>query len=133
MPKKQVTWLGHNIDMSVGKLFITEERIDRLEMALESILNQRERNLYGLVPVKTLASVAGQIISLQNVIGKKVRLMTREIYICILAGASWNAPVMIKTEARVELLFWKDNARSLNASGKKLNKHKDVFRGMLIR
>ena len=52
MPKKQVAWLGHNKDMSVGKLFITEERIDGLEMALESILYQRERNLYGLVPVK---------------------------------------------------------------------------------
>ena len=27
MPKKQVAWLGHKIDMSVGKLFITEERM----------------------------------------------------------------------------------------------------------
>ena len=79
--------------------------------------------MYGLVPVKTLASVVCQItcISLQSVIGKKVRLMTREIYICILARASWNALVMITKEAKVKLLFWKYNARSLNASGKKLN------------
>ena len=106
--KKQVTWLGLNIDMSVGKLFITEARIARLEMALESILYQRERSLYCLVPVKILASLAGQIISLQNVIGQKVRLMTREIYIYIIARASLNAQVMITTEAKVELLLWKD-------------------------
>ena len=31
--------------------------------------------------------------------------MTREIYICILARASGNAPVMIKKEAMAELLF----------------------------
>ena len=35
-----------------------------------------------MVPVITLALVVGQVISLQNVIGKKARLMTREIY-CI--------------------------------------------------
>ena len=35
--------------MSVGKLFITEERIAHLEMALESILYQREKDMYGLV------------------------------------------------------------------------------------
>ena len=36
--KKQVTWPDHNIDISVGKLFVMEERFARLEMALDSIL-----------------------------------------------------------------------------------------------
>lgn len=121
MPNQRVTWLGHNINMSVGKLFITEERIDRLEMAIQSLLYQFERDLYSLIPVRALASVVGQIISLQNVIGKKVRLMTRELYSCILSRASWNAPVLVTDEAKSELLFWKENARSLNASGKNLS------------
>ena len=41
----------------------------------------------------------------------------KQLYICILARASWNAPVMITKEAKEELLFWKENGRNLNASG----------------
>ena len=40
---------------------------------MDSLLYQIERDQYDLIHVKVLASVVGQIISLQNVIGKKVR------------------------------------------------------------
>ena len=36
-----------------------------------------------LVHVKVLASVTGQIICLQSVLGNKVRLRTRELFNCI--------------------------------------------------
>lgn len=65
-----MTWLGHHIDMIPSKLFITEERIMHLEMAIEFILCEADNYQYSLVPVKVLASVVGQIISLQNVVGK---------------------------------------------------------------
>ena len=108
--EQQVTWSGHNIDMSIGKVFIKEERIKRLETAVESLLFQIDKDQYSLVRVKGLASVESQIISLQNVVGKKVRLMSRQMYRCILSRASWNAPVIVTDEARSELLFWKTNA-----------------------
>ena len=109
--------------MSTGKVFITEERIKRLETAIESLLYQTDKDQYSLVHVKRLAPVVGQIISLQNVVGKKVkkvRLMSRQMYRCILLMASWNAPVIVTDEAMSELLFRKTNARSLNGLGKSL-------------
>lgn len=120
-PKQQETLLGHNIDMMIGKLFITEERIDHLEMTIGSLLYRVEKDHYSLVPEKALASVVGQTISLQNVIGNKVRLPTRQMFSCILSRASWEAPVRATGEAKSEVVFWKANARSLNASRKSLN------------
>lgn len=122
-PHQQVIWLGHYLDMIEGKMFITEERISRLERAIDSLIYQIERDLYSLIHVRVLASVIGQIISLQNVIGKKVRLMTREMYSCILSRASWNAPVVVTDKAKAELLFWRKEARILNNSGKTISKY----------
>ena len=121
-PVQQVTWLGHYIDMESGRIFITQDRIKRLEVAIDSLLYQIERDQYDLIHVKVLASIVGQIISLQNVIGKKVRLLTRQMYGCILSRASWNAPVIVKEGAKSELLFWRNHARSLNAEGKSLDR-----------
>ena len=121
IPEQQAIWLSHKTDMSIGKLFITEERIDRVVTTIKSLLYQVEKDRYSLIPVKALELVVGQIISMQNVIGKKVRLLTRQIYSCILSRASWNAPVRVTDEAKSELLFWKANVRSLNALGKSLS------------
>lgn len=73
IPEQQVTWLGNIIDMISGTLFITGERIMLLEMAKETLLYQVDKDQYSLVPVKVLASFVGQIFSLQNVVGEKVR------------------------------------------------------------
>ena len=88
------------------------------------LLFQIDRDQYSLIHVRVLASVVGQIISLQNVIGKIVRLMTRQMYRCILSRASWNAPVMVTDDARSELQFWKANVRRLNSAGKSLDRKK---------
>ena len=122
VPVQQVTWLGYFIDMIINKIYVTEERIQRLEMAIDSVLYQTDRDRYSLIHVRALASVVGQIISLQNVIGKKVSLKTRQMYRCILSRASWNAPVIVSEEAKAELIFWRRNARDLNSIGKCLDK-----------
>ena len=57
--------------MSEGKVYITEERIRRLEVGIDLLLYQVKKDLYSLVHVRVLASVFGQIISLQHVIGQK--------------------------------------------------------------
>ena len=119
-PTRQAVWLGYYIDMHEARLYITEERIKRLEIFIDSVLSQIEKDQYSLIHVKVLASVVGQIISLQHVIGKKVRLLTRQMYKCILSRASWNAPVFVSEAAKSELLFWKTNARGLNDKGKSL-------------
>ncbi|XP_053379933.1 uncharacterized protein LOC123555791 isoform X1 [Mercenaria mercenaria] len=119
-PTRNVVWLGHVIDMNKNLLFITEERIRILEIKIKSLVLQIRLDKCGIVPVRFLASVAGQIISMQSVIGNKVRLYTRELFKCINARASWNAPVRVSEQAVGELLYWKEKARSLNEKGKDL-------------
>ena len=120
-PVQQAVWLGHYIDMKEAKLYIMEERIKSLEIAIDSLIYQIERDQYGIIHVKVLASVVGQIISLQHVQGKMVRLLTRQMYKCILSRASWRAPVFVTEEAKSELMFWRMNARGINDKGKSLD------------
>ena len=55
-----------------------------------------------------------------NIFPNKVRLRTRELFSCISAGASWNAPF---TDAAISVLeYWKFNVVSLNSTGKRLKK-----------
>ena len=125
VPSRQVTWLGHMIDMEKNLLFISDERIKRLLAKLDSVLYQVRSDQYNVISVRVVASVTGQIISLQSVIGNKVRLRTRELFKCISARASWNAPVRVSETALSELEFWKANLNSLNKEGKPL-KEKEV-------
>ena len=73
-----------------------------------------------LVHVKVLASVTGQIISLQSVLWNNVRLRTRDLFKCINARASWNAPVLVSKLAISELEYWNTNVVNLNLMGKSL-------------
>ena len=113
------------IDMEKNLLFISDERIKRLLAKLDSVLYQVRSDQYNVISVRVVASVTGQIISLQSVIGNKVRLRTRELFKCISARASWNAPVRVSETALSELEFWKANLNSLNKEGKPL-KEKEV-------
>ena len=74
-----------------------------------------------LVRVRALASVVGQIISMQVVFGKLVCLRTRALYECIISRASWKALVMVTADALCELKFWKSNMKELNRIGRPLS------------
>ena len=121
VPCKIGTWLGYVLDYEQGRFFASDERIIMLEKAIESVMYQVRRYKYMLLNVRTLASLVGRIISLQFVLGNIVRLRTREMYNCILARASWNAPVIITERAMDELIFWKHNVRLMNNKGKDLD------------
>ena len=89
-------------------------------MALDSCISQIQKDQYDLLPVRFLASVVGQIISLQTVLGKCVSMKTRYLYKCILTRASWNSPVQVRCQAMEELVFWRENVEQMNACGKSL-------------
>lgn len=69
-----------------------------------------------VIHVKVLAGIVGQIVSLQSVLGKIVCRMTRHMHNCILARASWNAPIKVTNDAMLEIDFWLQNVRTLNNS-----------------
>jgi hypothetical protein len=117
-PSRMTNWLGHFWDFNSNRLCISTERINRLEATLQSVLFQISGDKLDLIPVRFLASVVGQIISLQSVLGKLVSLRTRYLHKCILSRASWNAFVKVSTHAIDELRFWLGNARVLNREGR---------------
>lgn len=125
MPVTKLPWLGYLLDMAMGKLFVTDERISRLEIAIESFLYQMKVSGSSVMKVRFIASLVGQIISLQTVVGKLVSMRTRALYWCILSRASWNAPVVVTSEAIEELEFWLKNARALNMKGRFLEENID--------
>ena len=55
--------------------------------------------------MRALASVVGQIISMQPVFGKLVWLRTRALHECIISRASWEAQVLVTEDALRELKF----------------------------
>lgn len=118
IPTKVQIWLGYVIDMTQGTLFVTQDRVDRAEQSIESIINCLSKNRF--IKVRTLASVTGQIISMQTVFGKLVCLKTRAMHECIISRASWDAPVFVTDDALSEFHFWKINLRRLNGKGSPL-------------
>ena len=119
-PAQVCTWLGYVWNFIEGQLYATEERICRLESSLNSLIFQLGYQQTNLIPVRYLACVVGQIISLQNAIGKVVRMKTRFLYKCMLHRASWNSLVPVDDDALGEITFWRDNARVLNDRGMRI-------------
>jgi hypothetical protein len=51
---------------------------------------------------------------MKSVIGSVVSLRSRAMYACINQRASWNAPVIVTSEALSEMIFWKENIKDMN-------------------
>ena len=66
------------------------------------------------VPVKQLASIVGQIISLEMAVGNVVRLMTRSAYTLINSCFSWQERIELDSLTRSEFEFWQHNLSHLN-------------------
>ena len=122
-PSLQITWLGYFICMKSGKFYISSERIERIEKTIQSMLLQLSKQQYQILPAKFAASAVGQIISAQLVIGKVVRLKTRELYKCIDSRLSWKHAVYISEKALLELQFWLSNIRALNSKGQDIKEN----------
>jgi hypothetical protein len=71
LPKRKVDWLGYSIDFELNKVFIQGCRIEKLEQSLKKTLDIVLKDKCRLIQARLLASVIGQIISLQFVLGRK--------------------------------------------------------------
>ena len=98
--------------MLVGKIYITKERIKKLEFSIDSVISVIANSKMPLVKVRFIACIIGQIISMQTVLGKIVQLKTREMYKYIMSRVSWKAPIMLAIEAVRELEYWRANVSS---------------------
>ena len=130
VPKQSAVWLGHVFCFAENRLRLSDERIGRLEKHIDSILFEILHDSYPIIHVRTLASVIGQIISLQSVLGKYVSLRTPNLYNCISARISWNSLIRVSQVAIGELKYWRKSARKLNSRGRSLW-HKPVIEAIV--
>ncbi len=65
--------------------------------------------------VKDLASVVGQVISLEMAVGNVVNLMTRSAYSLINNCSSWHDKVQLDSATKLEFNFWLNNISKLNS------------------
>ena len=66
------------------------------------------------VHVKSVASVAGQIISLSSCVGSVTRIMTRHLFSAVNSAFSWDSEVFLSDDSISEINFWANNVSSLN-------------------
>ena len=128
VPSQVIVWMGYVWNSVSGTIQVTNERICRTESLLNELITEvTDGNV--ILPVRKIARIIGQLISMQSAVGHLVRLRTRSLYICVQTRASWDAPVMVSSEALGELIFWKENLRSLNESSftDELDIEKSIF------
>ena len=76
-PAKTFTWLGISVNLNKGCLYVSEERISNLRETIEYIKNDP------YISARTLAKLAGKLISTEFVLEDITQLKTRFIYQCI--------------------------------------------------
>ena len=106
-PVQIITWLGTVLDTTQGFISVTEQRISKLKVNIDSVLKGDSV----IVNVRSLATVVSQIISLTPCMGGVTRIMTRSLYAVVNTKVSWNSTVVLTKEACSELMFLESECR----------------------
>lgn len=102
--------LGLTIDFrDKGTFEVPQDRWDRLQA---DILNLRQKAAGNRrVPVRLVARITGQIISMGLALGNISRLFTRGLYADIDRALTWSADIILSETATQELSFWSETTR----------------------
>ena len=112
-PRQGARWLGLDWDAVKSTVSVTLQRMNRALELLDLLIT---RSQYGkaLISVRLVVAMVGQLLSMQCVMGKVVRLHSRFLYKCISERISWNSAMVLDKFALDELDFWKKNLSKLN-------------------
>ncbi|XP_068738599.1 uncharacterized protein [Montipora capricornis] len=113
-PVQVLTWLGVVLNTIDGSVQATDERIVKLTSDLGSLQALSSQQSVCKVHVKSVASVAGQIISLSSCVGSVTRIMTRHLFSVVNSALSWDSEVFLSEDSISEINFWANNVDSLN-------------------
>jgi len=95
-----------------GTMLIPDRRIckalDTISVIFHAIKVHRR------VPVRKLASIVGQIISMSLVLGHLSQIMTRYISFDILSATHWDAYVSVSEDSIEQLRFWQSHLKLVN-------------------
>ena len=113
-PVQIITWLGVILNTIEGTVKATAERIAKLSSDLVFLQSLSSQQSLRQVHVKSVASLAGQIISLSSCVGSVARIMTRHLFSVVNSALSWDSEVFLSDDAVAEINFWAANVDSLN-------------------
>jgi hypothetical protein len=117
-PVQELEFLGYEVNtVNVPTFTVPQSRLDKLVGCLLKLSSAGREP----VPVRKVASVAGQILSMSLALSP-ARLFTRAMYRvvdtinrCDLPGG-WNASVVLSTEATAEVAFWLEGLSKWNGT-----------------
>ena len=107
-PVQILEWLGVVLNSKEFIVYIPERRVQKALSTIHYLVETRR------VPVKTVASFVGQIISMSVVFGPLTQIMTRYLSIDVLRARTWSAFISLLGESRQQLLFWQNALVSAN-------------------
>ena len=108
VPAPVLDWLGFTIDLFLGLLFVPGKK---LKCVLSDIHSLLEANC---ASARELSALAGRINSFNLAVGNVTTSMTKFINMAIVLRSSWDSKFPLPASVKEELVFWKDNVRSLN-------------------
>ena len=106
-------WTGFVWDIVGFKLWVTEEKLVRVEVLLEELLKKRSE----MIGVRELAKVPGVIGSFTLAMENVARSYTKGILtqVAEMAGrAGWESCGLMERRVVEQIVFWKKNLRRLN-------------------
>ena len=114
-PSQLGKWLGFEIDTTKMMFFVPVEKINALDNLINLVINLEFTN------AKTVARIAGRLISMSDGIGPLTRLFTRQMYRFIDERKGWYENRPVDNSLLSEFLFWNKNLRTLNGFHIKTN------------
>lgn len=116
-PVQCLEFLGCNLNSAQGIISIPERRVSKAQNTISGLLY--DHKLHRRVPVRKVASIVGQIISMSIVMGHISQIMTRNLSRDILMAFSWDVYIPLTQESIDQLSFWETHLGKLNV--------KDIF------
>ena len=111
-PSQSIQYLGFIIDSVTERFYVPEKKVSKLLVSITNLLTSVSTD--SQVPVRALASCAGQLISMTLAVGPISSLLTRAMYRTIESRLFWSDNVFLSDPVVNELQFWAANISSLN-------------------
>ena len=107
-PSQVGEWLGFVIDTAAFTFAVPDRKLEKLILAAEKEITRRRTT------ARSVAKVAGQIVSMEPGIGPLTRLFTRKMYKFVEECPSWDGSTATSEPVRVEMEFWVNNLNRIN-------------------
>jgi hypothetical protein len=105
-PVQRLQHLGFLVDLQAGTFEVPLHRWEALQTGIAALLAAPRS------PVRSLARVAGQLVSMGLALGPVTRLFTRGMYADIDSASFWDQWVALSPGTLAELRFWQGTTRA---------------------